>query len=140
MLLDCWKAPIWLSGDLFSPIQPSLSDNFSSKTIKDGLFGLDMASKEILLSLFNHLIWRYYSYNWKSGYNCYWYVWKNTFPREWIYGILWKHFVYFQHFLFLTMIIILLFLLVYISLLPSLPLLKLILLSFLPLLFIMIIQ
>ena len=35
------------------PIQPSLSDNFSNKTVRDGMFGLGMAPKEILSRLFN---------------------------------------------------------------------------------------
>ena len=33
-------------------MQPSLSDTFSHKTIRDGMFGLDMAPKEILSCLF----------------------------------------------------------------------------------------
>ena len=40
-------------GDLFSPIQPSLSDNFSNKIVRDGMFGLGMAPKEILSRLFS---------------------------------------------------------------------------------------
>ena len=35
------------------PIQPSLSDNFSKKTVRDGMFGLGMVPKEILSHLFN---------------------------------------------------------------------------------------
>ena len=35
------------------PIQPCLSDNFSNKTVTDGMFGLGMAPKEILSRLFN---------------------------------------------------------------------------------------
>ena len=35
------------------PIQPTLSDNFSNKIVRDGMFGLDMAPKEILSRLFN---------------------------------------------------------------------------------------
>ena len=34
-------------------IQPSLSDNFSNKTVRDGVFGLDMVPNEILSRLFN---------------------------------------------------------------------------------------
>ena len=34
-------------------IQPSLSDNFANKTVRDGMFGLDMALNEILSRLFN---------------------------------------------------------------------------------------
>ena len=40
-------------GDLFSPIQLSLSDSFSNKTVRDWMFGLGMAPKEILSHLFN---------------------------------------------------------------------------------------
>ena len=39
--------------DRFSLIQPSLSDNFSNKTVRHGMFGLGMAPKEILSGLFN---------------------------------------------------------------------------------------
>ena len=34
-------------------IQPSLSDNFSNNTVRDGMFGLGMAPKKILSRLFN---------------------------------------------------------------------------------------
>ena len=40
-------------GDRFSPIQPSLSNSFSSNTVRDAMFGLDIALKEILPRLFN---------------------------------------------------------------------------------------
>ena len=71
------KAPIWMSGlgrscltlllnlgclgrhcaerNRFLPIQPSLSDSFSNKTIRDGVFGLGMARKETLSRLSTHL-------------------------------------------------------------------------------------
>ena len=42
-----------IEGDPFSPIQPSLSDNFCDKTVRYGVFGLRMALKEILSRLFN---------------------------------------------------------------------------------------
>ena len=35
------------------PIQPSLSNNFSNKTVRNGIFGLGMAPKEILSLLLN---------------------------------------------------------------------------------------
>ena len=35
------------------PIQPSLSDNFSNKTVRDGKFELGMAPTEFLSRLFN---------------------------------------------------------------------------------------
>ena len=35
------------------PIQPSFSDNLSNKTVRDGVFGLGTAPKEILSRLFN---------------------------------------------------------------------------------------
>ena len=43
-------------GDPFLPIQPCLSDKFSNKTVRDGMFGLDMALKETLFRLFNPFI------------------------------------------------------------------------------------
>ena len=71
------NAPIWLSGrvrsyltlllnlaswvkhcakgEWFSPVQACFSDYFSNKTVKDGIFGLDMLSNEILSRLFNQL-------------------------------------------------------------------------------------
>ena len=40
-------------GDLLSPIQPSLCDNISNKTVTDGMFGLGMAPNEILCRFLN---------------------------------------------------------------------------------------
>ena len=42
-------------GHWFSPVQACFSDYFSNKTVKDGIFGLDMLSNEILSRLFNQL-------------------------------------------------------------------------------------
>ena len=136
----------------------SLSDNFSNKTVRDGMFGLGL----ILSHLFNPLnlnILDMYLETW---------LWspvifaKKLFTRKWIYEITGKYtlltflfifiiflsyfyhiyhffnhfiiFIIFVYFYLYTIIIILLFLLVYISLLSLLSLLKLILASLLPLL------
>ena len=39
--------------DWFLPVQLSSSDNFSNKTVRDGMFGIRMVPKEILSCLFN---------------------------------------------------------------------------------------
>ena len=39
--------------DWFSPIEHSLSGNFSNNTVRDGMFGLGIAPKKILFCLFN---------------------------------------------------------------------------------------
>ena len=49
--IDVWVRHC-AEGDPLSPIQPSLSDNFSNKTVRDGIFGLGMAPKQILSRLF----------------------------------------------------------------------------------------
>ena len=134
-------------GDQFSPIQSSLSDNLSNKTVRDGMFGLGMAPKRMVFLLsrlfnpFNLKILDLYLKMWlwspmicankalHAGVDIWDYVKIYTF----------NNFVFFNTFYFFNIIIILLFLLVYMTLLPLFSLIKLILSSFLPLLFFIII-
>ena len=138
-----------LTRDPFSPIRASLSDNFSNKTVRDEMFWLGMTPKEILSRLFNPLhskILDLYLETWlRSPLIC---VKKALHEGSGYMGLCenihFSQLCKFYHFLlllflFFTIIIMLLFLLVYISPLSLLSLLKLILLSFLPLLFIIII-
>ena len=78
-------------GDPVSPIHPSLSDNFSNEIVRDGMFGLGMAPKEILPRLFNPFNLKILDLHLQTGYGRHGYARKNPFTTEWIYGITRKH-------------------------------------------------
>ena len=72
-------------------VQPSLSDKFPNKTVRDGMFGLGMALKEILSCLFNPCILKILDLYLETWFGHYRYVWRKPFTGEWIYGIMQEH-------------------------------------------------
>ena len=130
-------AKLSAEGDPFSPIQSSLSDKCSNKTVRYGMFGLGMAPKEVLSRLFNPFdlkILGLYLEMWlwsplicakkvfRGGVDIWYYVKTYTF----------NNFVYFWYCLFYyyyyyLYYYIAIFISLYMSLLPLLLLLKLVL-------------